>query len=1106
VNPATPEGIILGARRVHSYLKLGHSLKPEFVDNREITLQEALNAHLDWLHTTYAQPVELSVATGYFNPEGFALLADRLERLTRVRLLLGAEPIPPPAKPLRMPGDPLGDRFEGKLVSEALRRHAQGLLRDRDLLEFSPETDRAIHRLLSFLETGRIEVRRYEEAFLHGKAFVFATDEGVIAGSSNFTAAGLTRNLELNLGRYDPTPVQKVKDWFESLWAEAVPYDLAAVYKARYEPYEPYLIYLRVLWERYKDELKEETADVTRIRLTTFQNDGIFRAKRIIEKYHGVLIADGVGLGKTFVGGELIRQVVEDRRQRALLIAPAALRDGTWDRFKNVHQLYLEAVSYEQLANEKQLGGDVSYLQQGANDYALVVVDEAQAFRNPETRRAQALRQLLQGRPPKTLVLLTATPVNNSLWDLYYILTYFIGHDAAFADVGIRSLKDRFMGAMDEDPYDLKPDALFDILDATTVRRTRHFVRRYYPNDRVVGPGGREIPIHFPDPHVEALKYSLDAVLPGFFDEIEAALAPEDGDPLLTLARYYPSHYLGAADAREEALVGLLRSGLLKRFESSAHAFAITTGRMAAAHDAFLQGLDRGVILTAEGIEEWEQADSDEAFEGLIAETGSTSTAGYDVAQLRADVTRDRDLLRDFAQKAGRVTRQNDPKLDKLVDALIAVLNQAQREGLDEQDARNKRKVIIFSFFADTVAWIVEHLTQALASDRRLAAYRGRLVAVTGDGTYEGVSRERAVFGFAPVSSEAPPGQDSDLYDILVTTDVLAEGMNLQQCRNVINYDLPWNPMRLVQRHGRIDRIGSRHRDVYIRCFFPDDRLDALLKLEARIRRKLAQAAASVGVEREVIPGGATSEIVFAETREEIERLRREDPTIFVNAGEDLSAHSGEEYRQELRKGLELYGERITSLPWGAGSGFRGGAQRGHFFCARVGERLFLRFVPWVAGEIIKDTLGCLRLISCRQDTPRDLPTELEERAYDAWMHARRDIFDEWMFATDPANLQPRVRPALRAAANHLRRFPPPGMTQEEVDRLVESVEAPWGVRYEKRIREAMESATGATASKAIAETVHRLGLEPFKAPEPLPPIEQQDVRLICWMAVDTSG
>jgi hypothetical protein len=245
---------------------------------------------------------------------------------------------------------------------------------------------------------------------------------------------------------------------------------------------------------------------------------------------------------------------------------------------------------------------------------------------------------------------------------------------------------------------------------------------------------------------------------------------------------------------------------------------------------------------------------------------------------------------------------------------------------------------------------------------------------------------------------------------------------------------------------------------------------------------------------------------VFAETREEIEKLRQGDATIFENAGEDPSAHSGEEYRQELRKGLELYGEQIQSLPWGAGSGFRGGAVKGHFFCARVGERLFLRFVPWKDGDLLKDTLGCLRLIACGEDTPRDLDPELEQAAYDAWERARQDIFEEWEFATDPKNLQPKVRPSLRKAADLLRQYPPPDLPQEEVDRLIESIEAPWGVRIERQIREAMDSGTGAAASSAIAETVKRLGLEPFQAPNPLPPIEPQDIKLICWMAVDTAS
>src|SRR5439155_20716132 len=239
-----------------------------------------------------------------------------------------------------------------------------------------------------------------------------------------------------------------------------------------------------------------------------------------------------------------------------------------------------------------------------------------------------------------------------------------------------------------------------------------------------------------------------------------------------------------------------------------------------------------------------------------------------------------------------------------------------------------------------------------------------------------------------------------------------------------------------VQRHGRVDRIGSPHRDVYVRCFFPDRQLDSLLGLEERIRRKLAQAAATVGVEQEVIPGAATGNVVFTETRTEIERLRREDATLLENAGEDSTAHSGEEYRQELRKGLETYGRRIERLPGGAGSGFRGGPIKGHFFCARVGTRVLMRFVPFGEGKIVRDTLGCLRLIACGEDTSYDLSPELQQRAYDAWAQARRDIWGEWTFATDPANLQPKIRPALRAAATHLRRYPPAGMPQEVLTTL----------------------------------------------------------------------
>ena len=1091
-------------------------MKPEFVDNREgNTLVAALAGHMQWLEENYRAPATLSIATGYFNPAGFFMLAERLDQLEHVRLLIGAEPTPPPQQPQRMPGEPRGEAYDAVLIQSALQRLEQGLLDDRDLLGLTPETNTAIERLLKFLESGKVEVRRYERAFLHGKAFVFNNDEGVIAGSSNFTAAGLTSNLELNLGRYDPTPVKQVKDWFDDLWAEANPFDLAGVYKARLQEYPPYIIFMRVLWELYHEELDVANNIGGRLGLTNFQTDGVDRAKRILEEYNGVIIADGVGLGKSFIAGELIRETVQDNRQRALLISPAALRDGTWSRFINRHQLFIENVSYEQLAADRQLGGDTQNLNSNIQDYALVVIDESQAFRNPGTDRARALRTLLRGSPPKKLVQLSATPVNNSLWDLYNLLTYFIGHDARFAHHGIPSLRERFKDAVNEDPYDLEPDMLFDILDAITVRRTRDFVRRWYSHDLVPGPDGRLIPIRFPTSHVSSVNYELDEVLPGFFEEFEAALMPEQGLPLLTMARYIPLNYVhegvevdGEQFGREMGLIGLLRSGLLKRFESSSHAFAKTATKMADSHDAFLAALDQGVIPSPAVLAEWGEVDNDEAFEELLRESDSVPADDYQIDQLRQDVTTDRDLLRSFAEQARRVQAENDPKLLALIEELAEIAHQAELESEDEEEIRDKRKVLIFSYFSDTVEWIEQYLRTCIEQDERLSAYRGRIVSVNSADNRNGIQRREAVFGFAPISTEAPIGSDDDRFDILITTDVLAEGQNLQQARNIINYDLPWNPMRLVQRNGRIDRIGSPHEDVYIRCYFPDRQLDALLRLEERIRRKLAQAAASIGLEGEVIPDGATNDVVFSETRAEIEALRQENTDIFERAGQEIGAYSGEEYRQILRQGIDNLNDQIARLPWAAGSGLGNGLQKGHFFCARVGERVYLRFVPFDADEdMIRDTLGCLRMIDCNLDTPRTMPEDLKTGVFQAWNRTREDIFLQWTEATDPANLQPTIPKTFRDTAAQLRAYPPDHTSQEELDLLIDAVEAPWGARIGRELREILrdEIITPKTKSNQLKGKIGELGLQPFVAPEPLPIIEEDEVKLICWMAVDVA-
>lgn len=1098
--------------------------KPEFLVNTDDEhVADDLNSHLAHLRTTLIEPYELAIASAYFNVGGYELLADELDHPRRVRLLLGAEPaVERRVRRLDEPASPA--RARAVQLRRALEGHDRSLAEARDLLGFSFEAERSARRLVEWLRQDNVEVRRLADRFLHGKTYLTLTDhdEGVVAGSSNFTYAGLATNIELNLGQYQPSVVMRVREWFDELWDAAEPYDLASLYASRFEAHPPQLIYLRMLYERYAAEIEAE-AEATSggtIHLTTFQRDGLWRARRILADRRGVLIADEVGLGKTFLAGKLIEEAAIERRQRVLVIAPATLRDGPWRRFASDFNLPVEIRSFDDLITDHRLNPDATgySLDQDPDDYALIVIDEAHNARNPATLRAEAIRRLLTGRYRKDLVLLTATPVNNSLWDLYYLLVLFLRNDAVFTDLGIPSMRDHFQRAMALNPDDLSPEYLFDVLDAVAVRRTRPFVKRFYPTD-TVRISGRDLPITFPTPRVKKVSYDLDAVLPGFFDEFAAALDADDtsahhgkGKPkVLTLARYTPSRYgPGGASAREVQLAGLLRSGLLKRFESSPYAFARTCEKMAESHSAFLGLLDAGKVATGDALKEWAATDSDDPDEvdeylrGHFEQLDDASE--YDVTLLRSHVEHDAELLLSFAARADAVTPNEDPTLAALVEELAEVAEQAAREGIGETDTRDKRKVLIFSYFADTVEWIEEFLLDAVARDDRLAVYRDRVTSLTGS---EGDKRD-VLWGFAPLTTDAP--EPDDRYDIVITTDVLAEGVNLQQARHIINYDLPWNPQRLVQRHGRIDRIGSHHTEVFLRCVFPDKRLDELLGLEERLHRKIKQAAAAVGV-GEILPGSETADVTFAETRDEIDRLRAEDATIFEFGGIGRSALSGEEYRQELRKALENPEVRrsIEALPWGSGSGMAVAAEPGdtpgYVFCVRVGDHPVPQFRYVNVGTkgtpmVVDDTLACLDRARppLEWDTSRDLDEDTYQEAFEAWGLARANVVERWNFLADPANIAPVVPAVMRRAAQTVRDYAA-GVDIETIDRAVEALEAPYAERILRMFRDAMSVDSQTEQAERVLTLVEELGLEPPPPPEPLPEINSDDVHLVCWLA-----
>ena len=336
--------------------------------------------------------------------------------------------------------------------------------------------------------------------------------------------------------------------------------------------------------------------------------------------------------------------------------------------------------------------------------------------------------------------------------------------------------------------------------------------------------------------------------------------------------------------------------------------------------------------------------------------------------------------------------------------------------------------------------------------------------------------------------------KSKDQFDILVTSDVLAEGVNLQQAGRMVNFDLPWNPMKLVQRHGRIDRIGSPHKRVFIDCFFPAENLDRLLGLEATLQRKIAYANAAVGVGT-VLPGQVADpsvEVLLHDVRADIVDLYNEDPTLLIEGG-GSEALSGEEYRRRLSESLKMANVRrdVLQLPYGAGSGF---------VSPKINQAGYVFWMP----TIIDDTLTCLIAADPGSITGEQHVTEQAlAQVFDAWAIAQGDIYDRWTYLTDPANLEPKVEKALREAyqivSDHGGFLGP-----DDQDELMAKLNGRWSKSVVKAVRKIVrdDDLSDKKKIKALAAFVAEVGLSIPEKPKPLKVVRKDDVRVVCWMAV----
>jgi hypothetical protein len=691
--------------------------------------------------------------------------------------------------------------------------------------------------------------------------------------------------------------------------------------------------------------------------------------------------------------------------------------------------------------------------------------------------------------------MLTATPINNGLWDLYNLVMLFARHDRAFAPVGIDSIRNLFLaaGANSRDPENLDPEVLYPLADAVSVRRDRRFIEREYPN--ATFPDGT--PVRFPKPILRTRRYDLDAAHPGIFERIA------QGIEALTMARYRPSAYEqgGEETVAESQLAGLLRSGILKRFESCWRACLETVDKILAAHDAFLEAWERERVLSREQLREAAAAEADDA--GLAAWVGERLQEGDGVRPVSefkpefADLVRaDKATLTDIRTALSELDPAHDPKLAAL------------RELLESSRAQ---KVAVFSTFGATIRYLDEQLPERV-SDRE------RVTVIGSESTPD--ERLAALGRFAPrtvvrVDYEPPEGE----VDLLLSTDVLSEGQNLQQAQEVISYDMPWNPQRVVQRNGRVIRLLSQHDEVHVWTMLPvPGELERLLGLEARIQAKIKAASGVYGMEAEVIEGMERE--MEAELGQYATRLVEGDEDLLEEPEESSGAFIGEELRRMIDRAL-AEGElaRIEGLPWGIGACFRqSSTERSHgspgvFFATRTpmmpdapdGYR-YWRFVELPEETLISTELAILRRIDPHGGEPATLEGVDLERA---WELAAEDIVAEHNARADVRADQEQIGPRQRWALEVLRDPSvalPPGADLADEALSVERSSAVRRALVEIQERVQGRNISRDQAAAEIVKVVEDFGLQRVEAPPVVEKITEDQLGVVCWMAVLPPG
>ena len=751
---------------------------------------------------------------------------------------------------------------------------------------------------------------------------------------------------------------------------------------AMYQENAPELVYYMALYRIFSEFLDDVSEDVLPNeglgfrdsliwnKLYDFQKDAALAIINKLETYNGCILADSVGLGKTFTALAVIKYY-ESRNKDVLVLCPKKLRDNWITYNSNVvnnpiagDRLQYDVLYHTDLSRTRgmtETGLDLGRLNWGA--YGLVVIDESHNFRNggdsaseDKMNRYQLLMEKVIKQGVKTKVLmLSATPVNNRFRDLRNQLALAYWGDPEAWSEKLRLQNDietvfrnaqAVYGRWSKLPAEQRTtDALtkmldfdfFEVLDQVTVARSRKHIQRYYDMS-AIGPFPRRLD---PDSRRPKLSTLPDAInYHEIYDELDS----------LALAVYMPSAYVHPSKlakyadeggggnltlgGRETGVRRLMTVNLLKRLESSVHSFRLTLERVLAAMEGALDTIDRHRQCLADGAAVEDGAlpggmDLDPDDEGALEVGGATKILLEDMDWIRWE--RDIEADVDVIQVLIAMVRDIDPAHDaKLIELCEQIRNKAE-----SPINQGNRKVLVFTAFSDTADYLYEHVSEYAGRELGLACAK-----VTGDGcacTVEGVPAHmpEVLACFSPVSKErdavAPALAGKDV-DIVIATDCISEGQNLQDCDYLVNYDIHWNPVRIVQRFGRVDRIGSKNACIQLVNYWPDVELDEYIKLKSRVEERMRITVMTSTGDDDYINAGEKGDLDYR--RQQLEQMQGEVVDLEdVNGGVSITDLGLNEFRMDL-VGYYRDNPDIDRLPSGINTVVEG-AEPGVIFILR---------------------------------------------------------------------------------------------------------------------------------------------------------------------------